>query len=69
MSAHITVLSNNDQVEAFRTREPDGYTILNGDRGVGLTGELAEQARNAGGDPTIWIRLAEQIGPAVHAAE
>lgn len=34
---------------------------MEGDKGVGLTGELADKARNIGSDPNAWIQPVEAI--------
>lgn len=62
----ITVLRGNDEIDRFRNQFPDGYVILDGDRGIGLVGEFAKRARNMGPDPEGWIDFANKIGPLIH---
>lgn len=64
----IVILRNQAEIDVFRLHHPDGYTVLDGDRGVGLIGDDADRARNMGADPNLWIEFALRIGPAVHAA-
>lgn len=64
--SEITLIRDNGQASEFREKNPDGYTIMNGDKGIGLTGKLAEEAKNIGGNPNDWIKFASIISPAIH---
>lgn len=39
------ILKNNEQVATFRMLHPNGYTVLDGDHGIGLEGAYADEAR------------------------
>jgi hypothetical protein len=66
MSDMITVIRTKDQLDAFRNAHPDGYTIMDGDRGIGLIGTYADRARNMGPDPDEWVQFAQEVGPYIH---
>lgn len=67
-NAGVEILYRNDHVAAFTLRHPNGYVIVNGDRGIGLTGAHADTASNMGGDVAGWIRFAAILAPYIHAA-
>jgi hypothetical protein len=39
------LLRNQADIDAFRVASPDGYILVSGDRGIGLTGQYADFAR------------------------
>lgn len=61
--SEITLIRNNDQLTDFQSANPDGYVIMDGDKGVGLIGTWARAAKNNGSDPMGWIRFANELGP------
>ncbi len=68
MSDSIVIIKSNEALQAFQTQHPNGYAIMNGDKGVGLIDALAERARNVGSDPNGWVELAATLGPFIHQA-
>jgi hypothetical protein len=66
LNSEIYILKGQNDVDTFRLKYPDGFTILDGDRGIGCIGSMAEKAKNIGGDPNDWIAFANQVGPSIH---
>lgn len=64
----VTIIRSNAELASFKARHPDGFTIMDGDRGIGVTGQLAQEVKNIGGNPENWIRFAAKIGPFIHQA-
>lgn len=64
----IFIIKNAASLAEFRRLHPDGYTIMDGDRGIGLLGSNAEFAQNCGSDPNKWISFAQLISPALYQA-
>lgn len=62
----VYVLKGQIQVDAFRSENPDGFTILDGDRGVGLTGDLAKLARNPGNNPENWKYVMAKVSAGIY---
>jgi len=68
MDTTFVIIRNAVDLAQFHQSHPNGYTIMDGDRGIGLIGRNADFARNCGNDPNGWIAFAEFIGPAIHEA-
>ncbi len=64
----VHVLKSQVDIDQFHVEYPQGYTILDGVRGVGVTGEHANFARNCGSDPNQWISFAATVSAAIHKA-
>jgi hypothetical protein len=64
-STTVTLISDNEELAAFRDKEPQGYIIMNGYHGIGLVGELAAVGRtlNEQRNSDAWVEFADTLLP------